>query len=77
MLEASKDEDAESFKRREGGQFEQRIASEADIPNMMRKAIQQTVEWPSASQSIKGIFTGGPARSWKYLGEKRKKGKAA
>ena len=75
MLEASKDEDALSFKRREGGEFERRIAAENDIPQMMAKAIRQTVEWPSASQSLKGILTAGPLGAGSILARKGKRGR--
>jgi translocator assembly and maintenance protein 41 len=73
MLEASKDEDALSFKRREGGEFDRRIAAEKDLRNMVGKAIYQTVWWPSLSQTVKSGFTAGLGRSWRYWGEKRSK----
>jgi mitochondrial translocator assembly and maintenance protein 41 len=75
MMEESKDEDEGGFKRREGGRFDRRIANEDDLKESAVRAIQQTVRWPSWNQTIKGIFTAGPSRSWKYLGEKRSKGR--
>jgi translocator assembly and maintenance protein 41 len=75
MLEASKDEDAQSFKRREGGEFDRRIAGESDLREMVGKAIYQTVWWPSMSQTVKSALTAGVGRSWRYWGEKRSKSK--
>jgi translocator assembly and maintenance protein 41 len=73
MMEESKDEDADGFKRREGGDFDRRIAGETDLKESVIASIKQTVQWPSWSQSIKGFATAGLSRSWKYLGEKRAK----
>ena len=73
MLEASKDEDDTSFRRREGGEFDRRVAGESDLKDMVSQAIQKTVKWPSTSQSMKSAFTAGPARSWRYYTEKRDK----
>ncbi|KAF1977626.1 mitochondrial import protein-like protein mmp37 [Bimuria novae-zelandiae CBS 107.79] len=76
MLEASKDDDAKGgLKKQVAGDFDRRIAAETDIPMNITKAINQTVSWPAAVQSVKGILTAGPARAWKYLQEKREKGK--
>ncbi|KAF2261938.1 mitochondrial import protein-like protein mmp37 [Lojkania enalia] len=76
MLEASKDEDAKGgLKKPVGGDFDRRIAGEKDLPEMVAKAVNQTVKWPSTVQSIKGILTAGPIRGWQYLQEKRAKGK--
>jgi translocator assembly and maintenance protein 41 len=77
MLEQSKDEDDMSFKRREGGEFDRRIAGEADLKEMVSKAIYQTVWWPSISQTVKSALTAGVGRSWRYWGEKRSKSKDA
>jgi mitochondrial translocator assembly and maintenance protein 41 len=74
MMEESKDEDEAGFKRREGGKFDQRIATEDDLKEAAVRAIQQTVRWPSWTQSIKGFVTAGPSRSLRYLREKRAKG---
>lgn len=75
VLEQSEDESGDVLRRREGGEFERRIAAEADLPEMMGRCVRATVSWPSTTQSIKGIFTSGLGRSWKYLSDKRKKGK--
>lgn len=75
MLEASKDEDDSSFRRREGTEFDRRIAVQDDLREMVGKAIQQTVAWPSTSQSIKSFFTAGVGKSRRYFAEKRDKSK--
>lgn len=75
MLEQSQDEDARGIRKQLGGPFDRRIAAEKDLPEMVARAVQQTVKWPSTVQSIKGAFTAGPVRSWRYLEEKRQKAK--
>ncbi|KAF2690247.1 mitochondrial import protein mmp37 [Lentithecium fluviatile CBS 122367] len=76
MLEASKDEDAKGgLKKQVGGAFDKRIAAEKDLPEQVAKAINQTVKWPASVESMKGILTAGPARAWRYLQEKRAKGR--
>ena len=75
MLKESTDEDSKGIKRREGGEFERRIASE---PTDVLKAevstvIKKTIGWPSTSQSIKSFVTAGFGRSWRYLREKAQK----
>ncbi|KAF2493356.1 mitochondrial import protein mmp37 [Lophium mytilinum] len=76
MLEASADEDAKgSLKKPLGSDFDRRVASEADLPKMVAKAVNQTVKWPSAVQSLKSGFTAGPGRALRYVREKRAKGK--
>jgi len=35
----------------------------------------QTVKWPSTVQTLKALLTAGPTRSWRYVREKREKGK--
>ncbi|USW53686.1 Putative phosphatidate cytidylyltransferase [Septoria linicola] len=76
ILKAQEDEDPSGFKRREGGDFEKRIAEQSDLAEVMSTCVQKTVAWPAAMQSVKGVFTSGLARSIKYVGEKRSKGKA-
>lgn len=78
MLEESKDEDGSRIKRREGGGFERRIANEPpeDLRSEVRIAIKKTIGWPSTSQSIKGLVTGGISRSWRYMSEKMEKSRA-
>lgn len=76
MLQDSKDEDEVSFKRRQGGVFDRRIAGEDDLREMVARAIRQTVGWPSTTQSIKSFLTAGWGRSMHYFGEKRQKARA-
>jgi translocator assembly and maintenance protein 41 len=77
MLEAATDEDEKgSVKKQVAGEFDKRIARETDLPQMVTKAINQTVKWPSTVQSFKGILSAGPARAWRYFQEKREKGRA-
>ncbi|KAF1845409.1 mitochondrial import protein-like protein mmp37 [Cucurbitaria berberidis CBS 394.84] len=74
MLDLSKDDDAKGIlKKQVAGAFDKRIAGEKDLPQMVTKAINQTVKWPSTVQSLKGPLTAGPQRSWRYLQEKREK----
>lgn len=73
MMEETTDEDSERIKRREGGEFEQRIAGEGHLKEEVAASIKKTISWPSTNQSIKGIFTSGTKRSIRYLQEKREK----
>ncbi|KAF2757778.1 mitochondrial matrix Mmp37 [Pseudovirgaria hyperparasitica] len=76
MLESSKDEDARGGVRKPvGGPFDQKISMESDIAEKVRASVVQTVKWPSTVQSVKGIFTGGLRKSWRYTSEKWQKGK--
>jgi mitochondrial translocator assembly and maintenance protein 41 len=78
MLEASSDDDKERIKRREGGEFEQRIAKDTEgIKTEVRQVIEKTVRWPSWTQSLKGPLTAGIAKSWRYAREKRAKNRAS
>ncbi|EEY15187.1 mitochondrial import protein MMP37 [Verticillium alfalfae VaMs.102] len=72
LMEASKDEGEESFKRRTGGGFERRIVQDdpAELQEIIRKVIRQTVNWPATAQTIKGFFTAGVRRSLRYVYEK-------
>lgn len=72
MMDESKDEDAGSFKRQQGGGFERRIAQDESeaLRSAVRGVIKKTINWPSTSQSIKGVFTSGISRSARYMGEK-------
>ena len=75
LLEASSDESGNQIKRRQAGPFELRIARDDPISlrNEVSAALSKTIKWPSTSQSIKGIFTGGFARTARYLREKFQK----
>ncbi|EON68576.1 hypothetical protein W97_07834 [Coniosporium apollinis CBS 100218] len=75
IVEGSQDEDATSFKKRQGTEFDRRIAGEPDLREMVTRAINQTVKWPSTSQSLKGLVTAGPSRTVRYLREKAEKGR--
>ena len=78
MLEASSDDDKERIQRREGGEFEQKIAKDTEgIRTEVRQVIEKTVRWPSWTQSIKGPLTAGFAKSWRYASEKRAKNRAS
>jgi mitochondrial translocator assembly and maintenance protein 41 len=79
MMEETKDDDAESIRRREGGPFEQRIAADEEgggLREEVRQVITKTIQWPATTQSLKGIVTSGFGRSWRYMREKREKGRA-
>ncbi len=58
-----------------GTKFDQQIAADADLHSEVAKSIKATVSWPSTSQSIKGILTAGPIKSWSYATEKLRKAK--
>lgn len=75
MLEESSDEDPTRIKRRQGGQFEQRVASDDQLAlkQEVGGVIKKTIAWPSMSQSIKGPVTAGFRRTWRYMKEKREK----
>ncbi|QYT04805.1 CDP-diacylglycerol synthase [Trichoderma simmonsii] len=76
MMKATSDSDG-TVKRRQAGEFEKRIAADdpEQLQRITRQVIKQTVNWPSTSQSIKGLLMGGFKRSWRYLGEKISKWK--
>lgn len=73
MMEESQDEDAERLHRRQGGPFEQRVAADEHLATTLQTTIQKTIRWPSTVQTIKSAFTAGFKRTWRYLGDKRKK----
>lgn len=72
MLENSNDEDPKRVRRKQGGVFEQRVASgsQSSLNKEIKIAIRKTIKWPSVNQTLKGIVTGGLARSWRYISEK-------
>jgi len=78
MMEHSADETSGGIKRRDGGGFERRIASEPpeELRTAVRGVIKQTIGWPSTTQSLKGIVTAGFRKSWRYMSEKFAKSKA-
>ncbi|KAH8681061.1 mitochondrial matrix Mmp37 [Xylariales sp. PMI_506] len=75
MIEESKDEDAESFKRQQGGGFERRIAQDEseELRSNVRRVIKNTINWPSTTQTLKGPFTAGFSKTVRYVGEKMAK----
>ncbi|GAB7337826.1 hypothetical protein MBLNU457_4228t2 [Dothideomycetes sp. NU457] len=76
IIDEAADEDATGLKRRQGGEFEQRIGQQDDLDEVVSKCIHNTISWPSTSQSVKSFFTAGFGRSWKYYQEKRSKNRA-
>lgn len=80
MLENSNDEDPTRVRRKQGGEFEQRVAGDEHkaLNKDVKNVIRRTISWPSVSQSIKGLLTAGVGRTWRYLrekGEKNREGK--
>ncbi len=75
MMEHSSDEDPTRVKRKQGGEFEQRVAGDEQLSlnKEVSAALTRIIKWPSYSQSVKGIVTGGLGRSWKYVTEKWEK----
>lgn len=72
MMDDSVNEDTGSFKRQQGGGFEQRIAQHdpEDLRKNVRGIIKKTINWPSTTQSLKGPVTAGFSNTARYLGEK-------
>ncbi|KAJ3504140.1 hypothetical protein NM208_g16380 [Fusarium decemcellulare] len=77
LMKASSDEHGASVPRMQGGDFERRIAKDdpQELREIVRTVIKHTVNWPSTTQSIKGLVMGGFSRTWRYLGEKISKWK--
>jgi translocator assembly and maintenance protein 41 len=75
MLEESNHEDSTRVRRKQGGVFEQRVASDSQqaLNNELKIAIRKTIKWPSVHQTLKGIVTAGVVKSWRYLREKLEK----
>ncbi|KAI5290560.1 Mitochondrial translocator assembly and maintenance protein 41, partial [Ascosphaera atra] len=74
METVTTDEDPSRFHRRDGGEFERRIAADdGRLRGEVNRAIEETIRWPSTSQSVKSFFTAGVGRSWRYMREKREK----
>ena len=75
MMDQANDEDPSRIKRKQGGPFEQRIASDDQV-SLNREAsaaITNIIKWPSLSQSTKGLVTSGFQKSWRYLMQKWEK----
>lgn len=80
MLEKTKDEDPDRIRRREGGEFERRIAKDTEgggLQTEVSQVIEKTVRWPSFTQSVKSAVTAGVAKSFRYATEKRQKARAS
>lgn len=80
MMGADRDADASSKFKRAGagggkGGFERRIAQDdpAELRGHVRKVIKRTIGWPSTTQSLKGVLTGGLKKSAGYVWEKVEK----
>ncbi|KAK8010877.1 mitochondrial matrix Mmp37 [Apiospora arundinis] len=72
MMSESTNEDTGSFKRQQGGSFEQRIAQDnpEELRAVVRNVIRNTIKWPSTTQSLKGPLTAGFRKTFRYVGEK-------
>lgn len=79
MMAESKADDTTSFRRREGGGFERRIAQDdaVELRSHVRTVIKQTIGWPSTTQSLKAVLTAGIPRTLRYLREKYDKWREA
>ena len=75
MMQESNDRDPELVRRKQGGLFEQRIASDDKLAKEVETSITKTIRWPSSVESTKGLFTAGVGRAYRYLREKQDKGK--
>ncbi len=76
ITEASEDEGkGGEMRKREGGEFEQRIAAEGNLGEVIARCVSQTVAWPATSQTVKSGFTAGIGKAWRYYSDKRKKGR--
>ncbi|KAF7177082.1 hypothetical protein CNMCM7691_004730 [Aspergillus felis] len=73
MMKESSDSDSKVVRRRLGGPFEQRIAADENLKKEVQESIMKTIRWPSTVQTIKGLFTSGISRTWRYLSEKQSK----
>lgn len=73
MMEDNTNKEPESFRRRQGGPFERRIAADSNLGREVQQSIMETIRWPSTVQSAKGPFTSGVSKSWRYMREKQQK----
>ncbi|KAL4806579.1 mitochondrial matrix Mmp37-domain-containing protein [Aspergillus unguis] len=73
MMKESNDNDQQLVRRRQGGPFEQRIASDDGLKKEIQASITKTIRWPSSVETVKGLFTAGVARTWRYLKAKQDK----
>lgn len=77
MMKESNDKDPEIVRRKQGGPFDRRIASDESLPGEVQSSIMKTIRWPSSVESTKGLFTAGMGRAYRYLREKQDKNKNA
>ena len=74
MMEEKSDEMTTRINRRQGGRFEQSIAKDEEgLRGEVAGVIRKTIKGPSTSQSLKGMVTAGPSKTWRYLREKSQK----
>ena len=73
IIDEANDEDSAAFSKREAGDFERRVGTDKDITRTVESCVRNTISWPSSSQSVKGLFTAGLSRGWRYWSEKRKR----
>ncbi|KAF3766976.1 hypothetical protein M406DRAFT_24868, partial [Cryphonectria parasitica EP155] len=86
MMQADRDADSVSSVRKKNnlgtgggaGGFETRIAQDdpAELTMRVRRVIKNTIGWPSTTQSLKGLLTGGIWKSFGYVLEKVQKYRA-
>lgn len=70
MMSSDRDADSASkFKGAAGGGFETSIAQDdpAELRGHVREVIKRTIGWPSTTQSLKGVLTGGLKKSVGYV----------
>ena len=77
MKEENSSKEPETFRRRQGGPFERRIADDSSLKHEVETSIMKTIRWPSMVQSAKGPVTAGFGKSWRYMREKQKKYKGS
>lgn len=75
MMDERDISDPNTIHRPQGGQFEQQVAADPHLKDEVQTSIMNTIRWPSTVQSIKGPFTAGFSRSWRYIKEKHEKSK--
>ncbi|KAL4795326.1 mitochondrial matrix Mmp37-domain-containing protein [Aspergillus venezuelensis] len=73
MMKESNDNDRDLIRKRQGGPFEQRIAKDDGLKQEIQNAITKTIRWPSSVETVKGLFTAGISRTWRYLRAKQDK----
>ena len=57
VLEASEDEGSDGFRKREGGDFERKIADQGDLAEVMAKCVNGTVAWPATESDGEIVFS--------------------